>query len=110
MPLPEDIILYIHQLKHNLHMLDVKKELFEGVMKFVIQQFTKHTSIIYYILVNSSNQEIDEYFSFIDNYYKSHSSYIDFYCYYYRKKNKRQISKIIEAINIINNYYHDLDV
>ena len=25
MSLPEDIILYIHRLKHNLHMLDVKK-------------------------------------------------------------------------------------
>ena len=106
MSLPEDIILYIHRLKHNLHMLDVKKELFEGVMKFVIQQFTKYTSIIYYILVNSTNEEIDNYFGFIDNYYKTYSSHIDFYCYCYRKKNKRQISKIIDAINIINNYYY----
>lgn len=110
MSLPQDIILYIHRLKHNLHMLELKKELFEGVMKFVIQQFTKYTSIIYYILVNSTNEEIDNYFGFIDNYYKTYSSHIDFYCYCYRKKNKRQISKIIDAINIINNYYYDLDL
>ena len=110
MSLSEDIILYIHQLKHNLHMLDVKKELNEGFMKFVIQQFIKYTSIIYYVLVNSTNEEIDSYFTFIDNYYRTYSSHIDYYCYCYRKKNKRQISKIIEAINIINNYYYDLDL
>lgn len=50
MLLPEDIILYIHKLKHNLHMLDIKKELFHGVMKQVIHRFTQYTSIIKYII------------------------------------------------------------
>lgn len=107
MPLPEDIILYIHKFKHNLHMLDIKKELFQSVMDLVIQNFTQYTSIIYFILVNSTNQEIDTYFKFVNDYYNAYSSHIDFYCYYNRETNKRKISKITEAINIIQNYYYD---
>ena len=56
MSLPEDIILYIYRLKHNLHMLDVKKDLFNGVMDHIIKTFMKYTSVIYYILVNLTNR------------------------------------------------------
>lgn len=110
MSLPEDIILYIYRLKHNLHMLDVKKELFNGVMDHIIKTFMKYTSVIYYILVNLTNEEIDAYFKFLHNYYSTYNSYIDFYCYYYRQTKQKKIAKIIESIHIINNYFLDIDI
>ncbi len=107
--LPDDIILYIHEFKHNLHMLDLKEELFYGVMKNVIRTFIKMTGVIYYIIVNSNNTELSNYFKLINEYYKTHSKIIDYFCYKYRNIYKNRITKIIEALHIMNCYYMDED-
>ena len=77
--LPNDIILYIYEFKHNLHMLDLKEELFYGVMNHIINKFTKLTGIIYYVIINSNNVELANYFKFLNEYYKTHCIFIDFF-------------------------------
>ena len=104
--LPDDIILYIHEFKHNLYMLDLKEELFYGVMKNVIKNFTKMTDIIYYIIVSANSQEVANYLKLLNEYYKTYCKFIDYFCYKYRYTHKLQIKKIMEALNIINCYYN----
>ena len=107
--LPNDIILYINELTHNLYMLELKEELFYGVMNHVINTFTKMTSVIYYVIINSNTIELSKYFKFINEYYKTHTKFIDYFCYKYRNKYKNRITKIIESLHIINCYYMDED-
>ena len=107
--LPNDIILYIYEFKHNLHMIDLKEELFYGVMNHIINKFIKIVGIIYYVIINSNNNGLNEYFKFLNEYYKTHCNFIDFFCYKYRNKCKNKVTKILEALNIMNCYYTEND-